>query len=96
MAQERSESVKGKSDVAQKELANLLANYIPRIIVKLRNPQGLTPEQEIQRYLKLEQEPEQYLGPAWSKLAQGIPGLAVQKLITSVTPQRILELVKTA
>jgi hypothetical protein len=79
----------------------LVANYIPRVIVKFRDndnkemlpaERARIQENEIKRYENIERNPEQYLGASWIRLVEQYRGLTIQKLITSVTPQQIIKL----
>lgn len=67
--------------------------YIRRVVVKFRDTKesSAIPYDE-----RVEKDPERYLGRNWSQLLKQFPGITIQKLITSVTPQRICELVKRA
>jgi len=82
-----------------------LANYIPRVIVKLRenDNSAMPPDErernqndEIKRYDDIGQNPKGYLGASWDTLVKQHPGLTIQKLITSVSPQQIIEIRKKA
>ena len=84
-------------------IPKLVANYIPRVIVRFRDNdnRAMPPaertriqEDEIKRYEDIERNPEQYLGASWMRLVKQHGGLTIQKLITSVTPQQIIELSK--
>ena len=85
----------------QRLIPELVANYIPRVIVKFRDndTSAMMPAErariqqtEIERYNNIDQNPERYLGASWSRLKNQHRGLTIQKLITSVTPQRIIKL----
>ena len=69
------------------------ANYIRRVVVKFRDTKESS---EIPYDERVEKYPERYLGRNWSQLLEQFPGITIQRLITSVTPQHIRELVKRA
>jgi hypothetical protein len=82
-------------------IPDLVANYIPRVIVKFRDTDNIAmmPDErariqqtEITRYESIERNPERYLGASWSRLKAQHRGLTIQKLITSVAPQQIIKL----
>jgi len=67
--------------------------YIRRVVVKFRDTKESS---KIPYDERVETYPERYLGRNWSQLLQQFPGITIQRLITSITPQQISELVKRA
>lgn len=45
---------------------------------------------------RIEQHPEQYLGQDWTHLVKQFPGLTIQRAVTSLTPQQLIDIVKDA
>jgi len=86
---------------SERVIPKLVANYIPRVIVKFRDndnremppaERARIQQDEIKRYESIERNPERYLGASWIRLVEQHRGLTIQKLITSVTPQQIIDL----
>ena len=66
--------------------------YTPRIVVKFKDEAAQ--KFQIPYDERVERSPDQYLGPNWSQLAAHFPGITLQRLITSLTPDRIRGLVE--
>lgn len=86
---------------SKRVIPKLVANYIPRVIVKFRDndnkemppaERARIQENEIKRYEDIERNPERHLGASWLRLVEQHRGLTIQKLITSVGPQQIIKL----
>jgi hypothetical protein len=95
-------AIKRKKETKRKGKNPVTAmKFSPRVIVKLHDDvKGATDEEreslQKERYEKMEVEPEKYLGPSWSAFAKDFGGINIKRLITSVDPGRIRQLVKKA
>src|SRR5438094_322939 len=70
----------------------------PQVILKLRDNNGrnLPRAQKAREVEEMERDPARYLGPRWKKLVKDFPEIRIERLITSLPPEKILNLVDRA
>jgi serine protease len=74
-------------------------NHVPTantsgVIVKFKAAYIET--QQIPYNERIEQDPEQYLGQDWTDLVRKFPGLGIQRIVTSLNAQQLIDIVKDA
>ena len=67
---------------------------MPKVIVKFNA--GYVQRNQVPYDDRIEQHPEQYLGQNWTNLVRQFPGLTIERTVTSLTPQQLIDVVLDA